>query len=145
MSKGKKKSRIKSPEKNTKTSFGIKTPVEPENFDLKFPVFSLERLQGGDFCFSCLQTDHKAAFADAIFKRKSCTWAGLKQMDRHALGFEKIPLDQIKTGIPDSIKEDRDYFLSFRYSGKHPMVGYRIKDIFYILWFDHNMTLYDHG
>ncbi|MBR9882311.1 MAG: hypothetical protein GYB21_01035 [Oceanospirillales bacterium] len=117
---------------------------EPPNTQKLPPIFSLQRIQSGDYCFSCLDQEHKASFAEAIFKRKILTWAEINNAHRHGLGFEKISKKSIKTSIPPFITEDQDHFLAFRYHGKNPLVGYRIGQIFYVLWFDHNFTLYDH-
>jgi hypothetical protein len=91
-----------------------------------------------------MSQEHKAFFGDAIFRRRQLSWSAIKSAPRHGLGFEKIPRGQIKAAIPQFIKDDVDHFLAFRFSGLHPMVGYRVRDIFYVLWFDHNFTLYKH-
>ena len=117
---------------------------EPLNYDSHPPIFSLEKLQPGKYCLSSLNKDHKAMFSDAIFKRKSISWNEIKRSDRHALGTEKIPKSSIKAAIPPFITEDLDSFMVFRYKGKNPMVGYRQRDVFFVLWFDHDFTLYNH-
>lgn len=117
---------------------------EPPNYDDRPPLFSLEKLQDGQYCLSCLNQEHKAMFADAIFRRKSLTWKQIKQLDRHGLGTEKMPKSRIKAPIPNFITEDFEEFLVFRYHGRNPMVGYRQRDVFFVLWFDHDFTLYDH-
>ncbi len=117
----------------------------PEDYNKMVPLFSLERLQTGDYCLSELEKDDKAAFADSIFKRKNVTWNQIQQIDRHGLGYEKIKVAAIKVTIPKFITEDEHNLLAFRFSGIKPMVGYRVKNIFYVLWFDHNFTLHDHG
>lgn len=134
------KSRIKS---QVDKGNRIITP-QIENYDTKPPIFSLERVQVGPYCFSSLQQDDKAKFAEAIFKRKSMTWAEVIHAPRQGLGIEKIRKETIKAALPSNIKDDVKQFLSLRYSGNKAMVGYRIRDIFYVLWFDHNFTLYDH-
>ncbi len=138
-----KKPKIKKPDSGNKNQ-KIKEPSEIINFDLRPPLFSLERLQAGEYCFSVLSKDFKAAFAEAIFKRRETTWGQLKLLDRHALGLEKISKSSIKAAPPKNIKEDENHFLAFRFNGLCPMVGYRVNDIFYILWFNHNFTLYSH-
>lgn len=117
---------------------------EPVNYDETPPIFSLEKLQSGKYCLSSLDQENKAKFADAIFRRKTITWNQIKQQDRHGLGTEKIPKTQIKAPIPKFITDDFESFLVFRYNGLKPMVGYRQRDIFFVLWFDHDFTLYDH-
>lgn len=114
------------------------------NYDKNTPVFSLEKLQQGDYCLSALDQENKASFADAIYRRKSLTWGAIKQLPRHGLGTEKMPIHRIKAAIPPFITEDVTDFLVFRYHGMRPMVGYRQRDIFFVLWFDHDFTLYDH-
>jgi hypothetical protein len=123
---------------------GLVKSQEPPNYDNFPPIFSLEKLQPGNYCLSCLDQENKAMFAEAIFRRKSLTWNQIKQQDKHGLGTEKISKSSIKAPIPRFITEDVDDFLVFRYHGLRPMVGYRQKDVFYVLWFDHNFSLYDH-
>ena len=118
--------------------------VEPTNYDQKPPIFSLEKLQPGKYCLSELDQENKAMFSDAIFRRKNLTWNEIKRADRHGLGTEKIAKDFIKAPIPRFITEDMDSYLVFRYHGMRPMVGYRQRDVFYVLWFDSDFTLYDH-
>lgn len=123
----------------------ISPPADPINFDTKPPLFSLEKLADGKYCLSALDQAHKAFFADSIYKRKNLPWAEIKKIDRHSLGIEKIARDSIKAPIPKFITDDVDHFLAFRFHDKKPMVGYRMRDVFYVLWFDHDFTLYDHG
>ena len=117
---------------------------EPANYDSHPPIFSLERLQHGKYCLSNLDQEHKAMFAEAIFRRKSIPWNEIKKLGKHALGTEKIAKSSIKAAIPNFITDDVNDFLVFRYKGLNPMVGYRQKNVFFVLWFDHDFTLYDH-
>jgi len=139
MAKPKRKIKSNTPAKGKKVS-----SQETINYDKRPPIFSLERIQAGDFCFSSLDQEHKAMFSEAIYRRKSITWNDIKLTDRHGLGIEKIPKKTIKAPIPKFITEEVEHFLVFRYHGMNPMVGYRQKDIFFVLWFDHNFSLYDH-
>ncbi|WP_435786554.1 hypothetical protein [Alcanivorax borkumensis] len=72
------------------------------------------------------------------------TWRDIKTCDRHGLGTEKISKSSIDAPIPRFITEDVSDFLVFRYNGMNPMVGYRQRDVFFVLWFDHDFTLYNH-
>ena len=123
----------------------IKANEPTVNYDERTPLFSLERLQTGSYCLQSLDKDGKSAFADAIFRRRSCSWKEIKQMPKHGLGFEKIARKSIRAPIPAFITPEVDSFLAFRFHGKKPMVGYRQGDIFYILWFDVDFSLYNHG
>ena len=73
------------------------------------------------------------------------TWQQIFSADKHGLGAEKIFRKSIKVSIPKHITEDVDYFIALRFCGKAPMVGYRIKDIFRLIWLDRDLTLYNHG
>ena len=46
--------------------------------------------------------------------------------------------------LPPNVTEDVT-LLVFRFSGRKPMVGYRVKEAFYVLALDRDFTLYDHG
>ncbi|MCA3945370.1 hypothetical protein [Vibrio vulnificus] len=107
-------------------------------------IFSLERVVNGKHCFSKLDKNHKAFFAEAIFRRKDFTWKSIQEQDRHGLGCEKIARKSIKVAIPKEIPDDTEYFLAFRYKAMHPMVGIRRQNIFYVLWFDHDFKVYPH-
>lgn len=141
MAKGK-KGKIKSP-----------TPTKGERFEAQEapdwnehpPIFSLEKIQNGKYCFSQLPDECKIAFATAQFNRRNHPWKEISQMPKHGYGTEKIPKDQIKATMPPFVTPDVKDFLVLRYHANRPMVGYRKRDVFYILWFDHNYTLYDHG
>lgn len=117
---------------------------EPPNYDNRPPLFSLEKVQSGKYGFKSLDTKNKAMFAEAMFRRRSLPWSHLQKQHRHKLGTEKISKFSITAAIPSSISEDLNGFLAFRYNGKRPMVGYREKNVFFVLWFDHDFTLYPH-
>ena len=137
----KNRSRIKKPSKNN-SKF---TASDEPNYNEMPPIFSLERIQNTKYCFTKLNKDMQAAFATSIYKRRDITWKQIAQEGRHGLGYEKIAKDSIDPPLPRFITEDINSFMAFRFSGKKPMVGYRQKNIFYILWFDLDFTLYDHS
>ena len=119
------------------------TPLT-EDCDAMPPVFSLERLVGGDYCLSSLTTNERADFANAVFKRRNITWKELTSAHHHGLGFEKIAKAAIKARMPPFITDDASTLLAFRFSAKKPMVGYRVRNVFYVLWFDSKFKPYDH-
>lgn len=121
------------------------TAPEVENYNDKYIIFSLERIQQGAYCLSGLDLNDKAQFAESIFKRRNMTWQELYESGRHGLGCESIDRSAINAPIPVFLTEDTTKFVVLRFSGKKPMVGYRIKNIFYVLWFDAGFCLYDHG
>lgn len=73
------------------------------------------------------------------------SWLEINQAPRHGLGFEKIPRKQISVKPPEHVTPDITHFWAFRFFGKAPMVGYKEGEIFFVLWFDEEFKLYDHG
>lgn len=136
-----KQKKIKQPLINKSSRF---TTTNPPNYDEKPPLFSLEKVVGDKYCFTKLSGEDKKQFAESIYKRKDTKWKDIKTLPKHGLGTEKIPKNQIKGSIPSYITEDMNDFLVFRFSGMKSMVGYREKNIFYVLWFDSDFTLYPH-
>ncbi|MBY0431808.1 MAG: hypothetical protein K2Q10_11460, partial [Rhodospirillales bacterium] len=67
------------------------TAQEPEDSNKQAIIFSFERIQQGNYCFSSLDKEDMARVADALFRRKAMTWDGARNTDRHGLGSEKIP------------------------------------------------------
>jgi len=145
MGKGK-KNRIKSPSPNQSHVKGrIAEPSSDKilNYDDCHPVFCLQYLED-DYGLNECTRDQQADLAKAMRKRSQMTWRQIWAADRHGLGAEKIARNSIKAPIPKHITEDIDFFIALRFSGKAPMVGYRIKDIFRIIWLDAKFTLYKH-
>lgn len=125
--------------------------VVAEENDQECIKFSLQYCQESTKCnFDSLPSPSKAAFAKSIFKRRAMTWATIKKSGRHQLGFEMIDAEQIKPSqeyLPVSMKGLTRY-MAFRYDGSLAMVGHRAKDVFFVLWFDHNhhnRSVYGHG
>jgi hypothetical protein len=128
-----------------KSKRGLIPPPEVlQDYDQKPPLFSLERVQEGDHGYSALTTAEKAAFADAIYKRRGLKWIELKKCHRHKLGTELIPRGQIKVPIPAFVTEDQDSFMVMRFSDLKPIIGFRERNIFYVIWFDCNFKVYKH-
>jgi len=132
---------MRKPNYNKGKRFSAK--AEEINYDNEPLIFSLERVQK-KYCFSKLEKADKAFFAESLFKRKNFSISQLFREDKHGIGCEKVKKTSIKTAIPNFITDEEDYFLVFRFSGMKAMVGYRKKNIFYILWFDRDFTLYKH-
>jgi hypothetical protein len=131
-----------SKDKNNNSKFKVE---EPKDYNNKPILFSLEKVVSGEYCFSSLKDIDKKQFAESIFKRRNMTWNDANSAGKHALGFEMIPRNAIKVSIPKFITEDQKKFIVFRFNGKKPMIGYRKKNIFYVLWFDNDYSAYKHS
>jgi hypothetical protein len=113
--------------------------VSPETLH---PYFSLRYLSKSH-CLSKCQTAEKAAFADTLHRLSQLTWGQIKSAPRHGLGCELIARNSIQ-GVPAHLSQEVN-LIAFRFHGKAPMVGYRDRATFYVIWLDPNFTLYDHG
>ncbi len=106
------------------------------------PMFSLRYLNR-DYNLSQCTKDEKAAFADTIAQLSQLTWSQIQSQPRHGLGYEKISRNAIRSSIPSHLTDDVN-LIAFRFCGKAPMVGYRDRAVFYIIWLDRDFTLYPH-
>jgi hypothetical protein len=128
--------------KETSKSFSL-PDTDGKNTDQQSPVFSMRHL-AKSHCISRCNQEQKAAFADAMRNLSKMSWIQIRGAHRHGLGTEKIARNAIKAEIPPLITEDVT-LLAFRFWKKAPMVGFRDKDVFHIVWFDGDFSLYDHG
>lgn len=135
----------KKPKQKFLPSSGRLPAVQPpsESTNHKKISFNLEYLDSDFGLDQCSSDDHRKLL-DAFCKRSGLTWNEINTNHRHKLGYEKIPIQQIKAPKPKHLESDA-VLLVFRFSGKKPMVGYREEAVFYVIWLDHNYTLYDHG
>ena len=107
------------------------------------PKFSFEKMASSHSVSEC-QSEEKAALADTLYKLGQMTWAQIMQVNRLKSGCETITLGQIKAQGKDAITPDSN-ILVFRFSGKKPMIGYRLDETFYVVWLDRAFTVYDHS
>ena len=124
----------------------IKEPnqCEVKNTDLSSPIFSFYQMKNKDYCLDCCQPDEKISLIQKLYELSQSTWQELKNAHRHGCGCEKIAHNAIKATIPDHIKEQDITLLAFRFHQKAPIVGYREKQVFHILWIDRAYVLYYH-
>lgn len=133
--------KIKKPKK-TKTRLKV-LPSETQSTQQMKPKFSLEFLQNS-YCVCRCEKDDRAAFATKLRELSQLTWSQIICSGRHGMGYEKIDRKEIKAPIPRHITDDVN-LIAFRFSGKKPMVGYRSLEVFYIVWCDHDFSLYTHS
>ena len=113
------------------------------NHDLEHPLFSLKHINKSH-CLSSCTKDEKAAFADTLHKLSKNTWRELRQMPRHGMGYEKIAASSLNTDLPAHLADQDINLIAFRFNAMAPMVGYREKSTFHVIWIDRNFTLYNH-
>lgn len=92
-----------------------------------------------------LDQDGQTSFLLKLEDRADMTWARVIVAGRHALGIEMMDASAIKCGLPfgDACPPK---FMVMRYHGKLPMVGWRERDVFHIVWVEARFgDVYDHG
>ena len=134
--------RIKAPPGNKGTRIQPSNAGGTSSLHLK-PKFSLQNL-AKSHCLSACTKDEKAAFIDRLHEMSQLTWQDIASSNRHGQGSETIARDAIKgSTIPACITEDVR-IIAFRCIGKAPMVGYKVDEVFYVVWIDRAFNLYKH-
>jgi hypothetical protein len=125
--------------------------LSPADFNLYF--FDKDFTQKPCFCFQYLHKDYNSDNCDddqikllikTLEKLSNLTWLQIESSHRHGLGSEKISRHSVKPHIPDFIPKDAT-ILSIRFAGNAPMVGFREKNIFHVLFLDGKFNVYNHG
>lgn len=127
----------------------IKTPVQPPESrpDDEPPVFCLRYMHSDYSVRSCTKED-RASFADTLYELSQLSWAQLRLSHRHGKGYEKIPHNQLRVPLPQSLIVTEDVnFIAFRFAGLKPMIGFRDRDgrTFRIIYLDPHFEVYNHG
>ena len=134
----KKRNKLKVRE-SAKSSLILDRSEEEISYMNESPKFSLQHVSP-KYCVSKCSPQEKSDFVNAMLKRKDLAWKKLMLMGKHALGYEKI--SHLNVDIPNVAKDKQ--LIAFRFSDKKPMVGFRERDVFYILWFDREFEVYKH-
>jgi hypothetical protein len=118
----------------------------PASLDLLPPAFSFEKMQDGSGnSFNCCEDEDRLSLAKRMFMLSREPWRKIRGASNKGFGSEEIPRNRIKRPVPASVTDDVDHFLSLHYVGKKRFIGYKVGQIFFILWVDHNFQAYDHG
>ncbi len=100
---------------------------------------------GSGHSFQCCEDDDRLHLAKRIYMLSRMPWKQIRGASSSGLGSEEMPRYRIKPAIPSSVTEDVSSFTCLHYVGKKRFVGYRVGQIFYVLWVDHSFAVYDHG
>jgi hypothetical protein len=100
---------------------------------------------GSGNSFNCCQDCDQLHLARRIFMLSRIPWQTIKLAPSGGFGTKKIERTSIRRAVPSSVTDDVQFFYSLHYIGKKRFIGYRVGQVFYILWIDHNFSVYDHG
>jgi hypothetical protein len=118
-------------------------PINPDDLP---PAFSFEKMQDGSgHSFNCCQDEDRLYLAKRIFMLSRMPWRQIRGASAKGMGSEEIPRGRIAPPVPNVVTEDVTAFISLHYVGKKRFIGYRVGQIFYVLWVDHTFEVYDHG
>lgn len=110
----------------------------------EYPVLSTRFLQKG-WGFEEMTDETRLSFLQKWHKRSEISWKDLTSHQRHGLGSEYIPSQQIKPQVPRQFQEI-EKFRVFRHHANLPFAGWKDRGIFYVLWIESRYNdLYDHG
>jgi len=76
----------------------------------------------------------------------SYTWRDIIQLGKNGIGYELIPLSELKCPIPkDDLFNQRDKATVFHKQGdKIPLIGFKVNDVFYLFYLDRGLKAYKH-
>lgn len=130
---------------------------ETESYEERHPFFSFRyTIENGPFSLAADVRDGSEAeryksLAEFLEKECHLSWEQIERLDRRHGGFEEIPVrelhEDITMQLPEHLRPEK--VLSFYFGGhKYRLAGIRRPDCqreFYILGFDWDFKLYDHG
>lgn len=124
--------KIANPELNT--GYRIEAPSTLVNItNFSYPIFCFKHIHKKYGLDKCTPKE-KVSFVEQLIKLSECSWEKLQLSPKNGLGCEKIKRKSIKAPIPNAITDDVDFFLSFRFHGKMPFVGYKNKGNYILIY-----------
>ncbi len=132
---------IKIKNKNQDSKRSLKISNDRIDYNLCKPIFSFELLQDG-FNFKNrkkLQNEHFKTFLYKIETLSNLTWLDIIRLPREN-GMENIKL---KIQTPNFITDDIQ-LKSIRFGKLERMIGYKMDNVFYLLYIDIDGSCYSH-
>lgn len=123
----------------------VPSATPPKAFEDDKPVFCFRYLLTSyGIKHDSLNQRRKSDLAERLSEISQLTWKDLMRADRHGQGFEMLPVDQLKCGLPTQF-EDEKRVMVFRYSERLPMIGIRRGSMYHLLAIEANYNdLYQH-
>jgi hypothetical protein len=109
------------------------------------PWFSFEYICQKAFCMKKCSHEQFKSLSDTLRILSTMEWKSISSSSKETNGYEMIKASQVSGSIPPFFEREKQIMI-FRISGKKGRIaGVRRLDKFYVLFIDHNFTLYDHG
>lgn len=129
--------------KRSSTDRIITTGTKSEKPKKEYPIFCFRHLHK-DYSVEKCEGEHQRAIILTLCKLSQMTWQQIQTAPKNGSGSEKISRKAIKPAIPTHITKDVNFFLALRYFGKRPMIGYRVENIFHLVYIDRDCSVYKH-
>jgi hypothetical protein len=114
------------------------------DYDLDSPAFCLRYIDRA-YCITKCSQEQQGDFIASMLRLSQMTWRQILLTNKKSkLGSEKLQPNVIARPRPKHIAEDQS-LIAIRFWEKGRMVGYRERDVFRIIWFDCDYSLYFHG
>ena len=110
--------------------------------NIDYPVFCLKHLNKDYHINKCTSAE-KVKFIERLYILSQMSWKDIQLAPRHGCGSEKISRSNIKSGIPNHITPEVDFY-ALRFDGKKAFVGYKSGFIFHVVYLDRVFNLYNH-
>src|SRR5215217_8347129 len=128
-------------DRRTKGKRFVSSDIPTHDYDQETPVFCVRHVDGA-YCITACSEEQKASFLQTIRALSQITWRQILLASRESkYGSEKLPQTAIGRPKPRHLTADQS-LIAIRFWEKCRMVGYREREIFRIIWFDCDYSLY---
>jgi hypothetical protein len=84
----------------------------------------------------------RALLLEHLLRRGKMTWQTILGAPREGLGREQIPVHQFRAFIQAACPPDLEKLWVFRCSDVVRLIGYRVEQVFYVIYLDHDHSAY---
>lgn len=113
---------------------------------VKHPYFSFRYIDTGSYCIKKCSIEQFRSISDKLRILSGLDWGTIDTSPRETNGYEMLPVSELKSASPPPPFSNETQVVVFRFGGKKGrIVGIKRDSMFYVLFIDHNFTLYDHG
>lgn len=104
-----------------------------------YPVFSFRHADNNRYLLSEWQEDELKSLIETFKKMESLKWS---EINKHkGLNCKPVDPDVLPAELPEMVSPDVT-ILQIRVSKKARIFGYRIKNVFHLIWFDRNHDVF---
>ena len=92
-----------------------------------------------------LTKEYKLQLLSKLIRTTNMTWLQLELKNKRDGGLEKIPKNCLKKSLPSVVSDDIDKLYVLRFASQEcRLIGFRRGNIFFVLFIDPDLSLYNH-